>query len=180
MLPETPATAEGDFGRTPLAHLLVYSADRRLTGALFLTESSGVTHVVRLVRGTPVKIRPGDDYALLGELLVEAGEISRESLENALVAKGRLGEVLMLSAGLRPEVLDRALEEQFLRRMVRLFSLPSETIYRYYDGHFELVDWGGEPSNLDTLALIWAGVRAHGGSSVMMASVLARLADTPL
>lgn len=180
MLPGTPATAEGDFGRTPLAHLLVYAVDRRLTGALFLTESGGATHVVRLVRGTPVKVRPGDDHALLGELLVEAGEISRANLENALLAKGRLGEVLMLSGRLRAETLERMLEAQFMRRMVRLFSLPPDTIYRYYDAHCELVDWGGEPSGVDALAVIWAGVRAHAGASSMMSSVLARLADTPM
>lgn len=180
MLPGTPATAEGDFGRTPLAHLLVYAVDRRLTGALFLTEPSGATHVLRLVRGTPVKVRPGDDHALLGELLVEAGEISRADLESALLAKGRLGEVLMLSGRLRAETLDRMLEAQFMRRMVRLFALPPDTIYRYYDAHCELVDWGGEPSSVDALAVIWAGVRAHAGASSMMSSVLARLADTPM
>jgi hypothetical protein len=180
MVPGTPATAEGDFGRTPLAHLLVYAVDRRLTGALFLTESGGVTHVVRLVRGTPVKVRPGDDHALLGELLVEAGEISRATLENALLAKGRLGEVLMLSGSLRAETLDRMLEAQFMRRMVHLFTLPPDTIYRYYDAHCELVDWGGEPSSVDALAVIWAGVRAHADASSMMASVLARLADMPM
>lgn len=180
MRPGTVATAEGDLGHTPLAHLLVYAVERRLTGALFLTDPRGATHVVRLVRGTPVKVRPGDNHALLGELLVERRAISPQTLEGALLAKGRLGEVLMLSGSIGAQLLEQVLVEQFRRRMVRLFALPPETIYRYYDGHFELVDWGAEPSSIDALAVIWAGLRAHADASSMMPGAIARLGDAPM
>ena len=182
---DTPATAEGDLARTPFAHLLVYAVDRRLTGALFLCEpaaadGSSVEHVVRFARGTPVKVRPGDGYALLGELLVEQGALSRETLEEALATKGLLGDVLMLAGCVDRDQLEETCQAQFRKRMTRLFTLPAETTFRYYDGHVELLDYGGEPSTSDALAVLWAGLRAHGGMADVVDATLARLGDLPL
>ena len=177
---ETPATAEGELGRTPLAHLLVYALDHRLTGAMFLSEREGPTHVVRLVRGVPVKMRPGDGYARLGEMLVEAGAIDAATLEGALATKGLLGDVLLLADRIERDLLERVAEQQFVRRMVRLFSLPPETSYRYHEGNEELADYGGDPACCDPVALLWAGLRAHAESSALMEATLALLGDAPL
>jgi hypothetical protein len=64
--------------------------------------------------------------------------------------------------------------------MVRLFALPPETTYRYYDGHDELADYGGDPANVDPLAMLWEGLRTHGELSAMMEGTLARLGEAPL
>ena len=173
--------------------------DRQLTGALFLSEpvtmggdppyppaqpatesAPAVEHVVRLVRGVPVKVRPGDRHALLGEMLIEAGAIDAETLEAALATKGLLGDVLLLAGRVDRDVLEKVAEAQFVRRMVRLFSLPGETTYRYYDGHDALAEHGAGPAHADPLALIWAGLRAHGEASTMLESTVARLGGAPL
>ena len=185
MASDTPATAEGDLARTPFAHLLVYAVDRRLTGALFLREppiagASPVEHVVRLARGTPVKVRPGDDFARLGELLVEAGVLSAETLVEALATKGLLGDVLLLAGCVERDKLEAVCEAQFQRRMMRLFALPAETTFRYCDGHVELLDYGGDPASVDALAILWAGLEAHGGSRPIVEVTLSRLGDLPL
>ena len=177
---DASATAEGDFGRTPLAHLLVYSLDKRLTGVLFLTEPGGVEHVVRLQRGVPVKVRPGYEYALLGEMLVDAGAIDRETLEAALATKGLLGDMLLLAGRVDQDVLERVCKEQFLRRLVMLYGLPPGTVYRYFDGHSELAEWGGEPAKIDPVSLIWAGIRVNGEASALMEASLAKLGEAPL
>jgi hypothetical protein len=174
---EASATAEGDLGRTPLAHLLVYALDRRLTGALFLTQADGVEHVVRLARGAPVKARPGDRYALLGQMLVEAGAIDEATLNAALETKGLLGDMLLLAGRIERDVLEKIAEEQFVRRMVRLFELPPDTKYRYFDGHDELRDYGGDPANVDPIALIWSGLRANAERSALMDATLALLGE---
>lgn len=179
-MPSTQATASGDLGRTPFAHLAVYAFDRKLTGALFLNEPSGVEHTVRFARGLAVKIKPSDRYALLGEILVETGALDRKTLEQALATQGLLGDVLMLAGCVDRDTIERAAEEQFVRRMVRLFALSPGTTYRYYDGHSALLDWGAGPSDIDPLALLWAGVRAHGEASALMGPTLATLGDTPL
>ncbi len=177
---EASATAEGELARTPLAHLFVYALDRRLTGAMFLSSPSGVEHVVRFARGVPVKIRPGDRHALLGQMLVDAGAIDEKTLEAALATQGLLGDVLLLAGRVERDALEKVAEDQFRRRMVRLFALPPETAYRYYDGHEELAEYGGDPANIDPLALLWSGLRTHGEVSAMMEGTLARLGETPL
>lgn len=177
---DTPATAEGDLARTPFAHLLVYAADRRLTGVLFLKEPSGIEHVVRLARGAAVKVRPGDRHALLGEMLVEAGAVDEKTVGEALKTQGLLGDVLLLAECVDRNELERIAERQFVRRMVRLFALPKETSYRYCEGHDELCDYGGEPASVDPLALLWSGLRAHGEASAMMDGTLGLLADKAL
>src|SRR5262245_58554163 len=131
MVREVPATAEGDLGRTPLAHLLVYALDRRLTGQLSLSiareDGSALTHVIDLRAGAPVHVRSSDNYARLGELLVEAGAIPQETLDEALALEGLLGDVLLVAGRIDRATLDRVVEEQFVRRVVRLFASPPET-----------------------------------------------------
>ena len=180
MASEVPATAEGELGRTPFPHLLVYAVERKLTGALFLTEPTGATHVVRFAGGMPVKVRPGDGFALLGQLLVEAGLLTEELLAGALSAKGLLGDVLVLAGKVESATLEAILEKQFRLRMVHLFDLPPGTSYRYYDGHCELIDWGGDPASIDPLTLLWAGVREHGPSSAAFEEAVSRVLETAL
>jgi len=178
MLPEVPPTAEGDLARNPFAHLLVFALERKLTGAMFLTDPSGAIHTVRLARGVPVKVRPGDAYSLLGEMLVDGGHIEEAVRDKALDSKGQLGEVLVLAGKLDREVLEKTLEEQFHARMVHLFALPPKTKYKYFDGHHELVDWGAPPASVDPFKLVWAGIIEHGEKSAQMDGTLARLGDT--
>jgi hypothetical protein len=182
---DTPATAEGDLARTPFAHLLVYAVDRRLTGALFLCEPSPMTgepveHVVRFARGAPVKVRPGDGFLRLGEMLIDAGELQPETLAEALATKGLLGDVLLLAGCVDRDRLEALCDTQFQRRMTRLFTLPVETTFRYCDGHPALLDYGSEPANMDPLAILWAGLRAHGGVREVVEATLGRLGDLPL
>ncbi len=182
---DTPATAAGDLARTPFAHLLVYAVDRRLTGALFISEppSAGaapVEHVVRFARGTPVKVRLGDAFAPLGELLIEAGALSRETLADALATQGLLGDVLLLAGCVDRHRLEAVCEKQFQMRMTRLFALPEGATFRYCDGHIELLDYGGDPASVDALTILWAGLKAHGGPCGVVDTTLSRLGDLPL
>lgn len=174
------ATAQGDLGRTPLSHLFVYAIDRRISGALYFREPSGIEHVVQLARGAPIKIRPGDSYALLGEMLVAAGALGQATLEDALATQGLLGDVLMLAGRVDRDVLESVVEKQFLRRLERLFSLPKETTFRYCEGDSALLDYGGEPTSIDPLLLLWAGMRAHGNASALLDGTLALLGDAAM
>ena len=177
---DRPATAEGDLGRTPFGHLLVYALDRQLSGALFFREPSGLTHVVQLAGGAAVKVRPGDRFALLGEMLVEANAVSAATVEDALATTGLLGDVLMLAGRVDRDVLEDVAEQQFVRRMVQLFRMPRETTYRYHDGDEALVEYGGGPAQVDPLSLLWTGMRAHGDASLLMMPTLMLLGDAAM
>ncbi|WP_437939951.1 hypothetical protein [Sorangium sp. So ce341] len=180
MSADGPATAEGDLERTPFAHLFVYAVDHRLTGALILVEPTGAEHTLRIVRGSPVKIRPSDGYARLGEILLEEGVISADILSDALATRGLLGDVLLLTGLLDAPTIDWLAQVQFVRRMVRLFDLPPETTYRYFDGLDVLADWGGDPAKVDPLGLLWAGLRDHGERSTRLERTLERIESVPL
>lgn len=180
MLPDTPPTAEGDLAQTPYAHLAVYALDRRLTGELFLQVSEEVTHVVRFERGVPVKIRMGDGFARLGELLVEDGLVSAEAVEGAAMTGGLLGDVLVLAGRVESEALNVVLERQFRLRSASFFELPPETSYKYFEGSEVLKDWGGENACCDPLALLWSGIRLFGECSAFFEATLDRLQGVAL
>jgi len=180
MSSEALPTAEGDLGRTPFAHLLVYALDRELTGALFLDEPDGTRHAIRLESGAPVKVHPGDHHLLLGEMLVEEGVIDEATLEGALSLHGLLGDALLLAGYIERDHLERTVERQFALRMTRLFGLSAETTYSYYDGRTDLVDDGAPLSSAHPLAVLWAGMREHALASSMMSATLSRLDEMPI
>jgi hypothetical protein len=171
---------EGDLASDPFAHIVVHACDRRLTGTLFLEEPSGIQHVVSFSRGAPVKVRPGDGYALLGELLINAGAITESALEGALSVPALLGDALLVAGFVDHGTLESVAERQFYTRMVRLFGLPAETTYRFVNGSDGLSTWGGDPASVDPLALLWAGLRKHARASTMMDSTIDRIAGGPL
>ncbi|MDI1479930.1 hypothetical protein [Polyangium sp. y55x31] len=173
-------TAEGDLGRTPFAHLLVYVLDKQLTGALFLREASGVEHAIRLEAGAPVKVRPGDGHVMLGEMLVEAGAIDEATLQGALSMHGLLGDALLLAGCVERDLLEQTAARQFTLRMTRLFGLGADTTYSYFDGRTDLVDDAAPTSTMHPLAVLWAGVRAHAAASSMMAETIERLRDVTI
>lgn len=180
MLPATPPNAEGDLGQTPYAHLAVYALDRRLTGEMFFIESEDVVHALVFERGRPVKIRMGDGYARLGELLVDEGLVTADAIEGAVMTGGLLGDVLVLAGVVESAALNSVLERQFKARITHLFELPPETKYKFFEGSTTLKDYGGEAANCDPLALLWQGVREHGEKAASFEPTLEKLAGVPL
>lgn len=180
MPPDIPATAEGDLHRTPLPHLLVYMADRRLTGALFLCEPEGPEHIVRFEWGVPVKVCPGDSHAMFGELLIEQGVVSRDVVDAALATKGLLGDVLILTGHADADTLERMAALQLERRIAHLFGLPEATSYRYFDGHKALTEGAGPACRGHVLRVILCGLRAHPRSGMSLSRLMERLHDIKL
>ena len=188
MFPDGPAAAEGDLGQTPFAHLAVYALDRRITGELFLCEppAEGQTepaqpHVIRFEGGMPTKIKMGDDFARLGQLLLEKEAIDQATLDAALSTHGGLlGDVLVLSGYAESSVIEDLLVTQFTRRMTRFYSLPPQTQFKYFDKSDTLKSWGGDPSGIDPFALLWSGIECHGECSTQMGATLELVQATPL
>lgn len=180
MSTEILPTAEGDLGRTPFAHLLVYAVDQQLTGALFLHVPDGVMHSVRLECGRPVKVQMGDGFARLGTLLMEANLIDKKTHDLPRVVPGLVGESLVVGGHINRETLDQMVERQFYVRMTRLFGLPVATRYAYFANMNEIIDDGAPNMTVHPLALIWAGLREHATNSAMMNSILERFRDVKL
>lgn len=180
MVPDRPPTAEGDLAFAPLAHLMVYALDHRISGELHLEPAEGVVHVLRFDQGVPSKLRFGEPYARLGDLLVEAEVTTREVVEGAASMGGLLGDLLVLTGSVESKVLEETLERQLRLRLMKLYEMPASTKYRYYDGAKELDGWGAEPIVLEPLALLWAGVEAHGDASALLEPTLERVRELNL
>jgi curved DNA-binding protein CbpA len=178
-------TAEGVLEKTPLVHLLVYLADRELSGSLVLSNGSEADdHSIYFFEGQASKVRTGEPIAHLGRVLFELGILSEEALNASLAAFSR-GNDLHGEHLVRAGVIDRGnlmegLKVQADRKMAYLFALPGDTKYRFYQDVNLLEDWGGpEMIPLDTLPIIWSAVRARADDPVVDGT-LRRLGSTIL
>jgi curved DNA-binding protein CbpA len=182
-----PPTAQGSLERTPFVHLLVYLADRQVSGTLVLAEpdqAPGEEHAIYFVEGTAAKFRTGKPIAHLGRVLFELGYLSEQVLNESLSAiagRGELhGEYLCRTGAIDRQKLLAGLRSQAQRKMAYLFSLPSSTVYAFFQDSNLLDNWGGpELMPLEQLATIWAAVCARGDEPIVD-MMLGRLGATTL
>ena len=180
-------TAEGSLERTPLVHLLVYMADRQLTGSIVLQgppPEPGLEHTLYFVEGVASKLRTGELIAPLGRVLFELGHISEATLDESLAAiagQGELhGEYLVRTHAIHREQLIAGLRSQALRQIAYLFGVSPATTFAFYENVNLLENWGGpELVPLDPLPTIWSGVRVRADEPIIDAT-LARLSTTTL
>jgi hypothetical protein len=180
-------TAEGSLEKTPFVHLLVYVADRMLSGSLVLAEPNrppGEDNTVYFFQGSASKVRTAEPIAHLGRVLFELGFLSENDLNASLMALAEgtelHGEHLVRQGLIDRSQLMRALAAQLNRKMASLFTLPSETTFAFYDAANLLEQWGGpEITPLDPLPTIWSAVRSRADEPVID-NTLTRLGNTAL
>lgn len=161
--PRPQPTTRGALAKTPLAHLLVYTNDRQLTGTLELTPPDGRSTVV-FASGRPAKARVHLPVPYLGRVLLELGHITQSQHDETLLelAKTRRlhGKILLDHGYVTPVALLDGLRVQLYRKLDALFDLSPETTFEYYAGYDGLADYGGaEEVAADPYALVWRGIR---------------------
>lgn len=173
-------SATGTLAHRPLAHLLVYARNKRLSGVLELHAADGRAASITLWRGriAGVRLLPPDAY--FGVVAHELGRIDTETLNATLLevaATKRLhGELLVERGALTPAQRDEILVEQACRKVHRLFELPGEAGFAFYDRPPEAAE---PPFALDPIGPVWRGLREQ-TSPPGLAEVLARCASAPL
>jgi curved DNA-binding protein CbpA len=182
--PLPPPTAEGTFSKTPLAHLLIYMLDQRLTGTTVFQAPDGLTHAIYFHDGGPAKVRTGTTVAPLDRVLLEMGLLDEPTLRGTLmeISKKNIlhGRHLVMKGLLDREKIIDALRLQVMRKTTYLFELPPETRYAYYKNTNLLASYGGpELTPCEPLAAIMAGVRLR-ASDPMVDATLLRIAGRPL
>jgi tetratricopeptide (TPR) repeat protein len=193
MQPPLPApSATGSFVKTPFPHLLVYALERRLTGTFELFQGAAVVATILVIGGCPAKVRIAEPIHYLGDILLELGMIdpgARAASLQKMQAEGKLqGQALLELGAIDPARLDAGLRAQVERKIERLFGLPGETTFSYYDNVDLLSNVGGGPSAIDPFPVLWRGVREHPplehvdatlrriGAALIRASAMAQLA----
>jgi serine/threonine-protein kinase len=149
--------AQLDPARLPtrLFHLAV----RRETGALVLTAGPRRKRIF-FVEGSPECVTSTDKKELLGEFLIERGQVLRMEVEMALAMLprfgGRLGDALVGIGVLRPIELFRAVYDQTQERLIDTFRWKTGemTFARGVRSQEETF-----PLGVDTYELIGRGIR---------------------
>jgi serine/threonine protein kinase len=153
-----------DRGRLDPARLptrLFHLAIRRETGVLLLRDGSHRKRIF-FVEGSPECATSTERRELLGEFLIDRGQVLRMEVEMALAMLprfgGRLGDALVGIGVLRPMELFRAIHQQTQERLVDVFRWKAGEIafargVRSQEETF--------PLGVDTFELIGRGIR-HG------------------
>jgi len=162
-VPPPAPTAQGSFAKTPFPHLLVYALERSLSGTFELHVGGQSVATLLFIQGVPAKVRTNDGLHYLGDVMVECGLVSpdavRASQERMAESPRLQGQILLELGAIDEPRLEAGVRAQLDRKLEHLFGLPSETVFSYYDGVDALQRFGGPPTPIDPLPLLWRGVR---------------------
>ena len=176
-------TAKGSLAATPLAHLLIYALDHRLTGTIVFSEPSLAKHAVYFVDGAPAQARAQSPVALLGELVCERGTLDAADVDAAVAdatsVGQKLGQVLVERGVLDATLLETLLREQVVRRLEFFATLPDATAYGYYQQTNFLERAGGPSAYVSPLSAVWRVIRG-GVAPERVRDLLGRLGNGPL
>jgi serine/threonine-protein kinase len=167
----TDAIDQGRIDRARLPTRIFHLAVRRETGALIL-KNGPKRKKIFFVEGVPEFVSSTDKRELLGEYLVERGQVLRMEVEMALAMLprfgGRLGDALVGLGVLRPIELFRAIHEQTADRFIDIFTWTDGEIgfARGARSHEETF-----PLGVDPFDLVARGVR-HGYSIAELQATL--------
>ncbi len=159
-------SATGQLLKTPVANLLVYAADKRLSGTMEFAHPNGPTAALSFREGQIAKARTSEPVAHLGKILFDLGAISKEVLEETQKAKvddgGLHGQILLQKHAVTEEQLQLGLDRQLVSKLDYIFTLPKATTYAFFDGVDLLAGYGGkDPIDvrlLDPHSVLWRGL----------------------
>lgn len=161
--PPNAPTAQGSFVKTPFPHLLIYALERGLNGTFELHVGADNVATMLVVGGAPAKVRTNEGVHFLGDVMVELALVSLDSHQSALASmqeSPRLyGQLLMEMGAVDEARLEAGVRAQLERKVEYLFGLPSETTFSYFDQVDNLARYGGPPTPVDPLPILWRGVR---------------------
>jgi tetratricopeptide (TPR) repeat protein len=184
--------ATGTLAKTPLLHLLIYAFEKKLAGTMDIVAPDQRVASLLFVGGEPAKAHVSEPVSYLGQILVELGHMTSDTLDRTLAELEDLrsvgerplcGEFLRVKAQLDPASVEAGLREQIVRRLCYVAAMPPETTFKYYDGLDALRDIGvGSPRGIDPLPMLWTllgetAPRAHidaalarvGGAAIRLA-----------
>jgi hypothetical protein len=175
--------ATGLLSGRPLAHLLVYVLDRRLSGSFELLGAAGTETCITVENGMIARVATSEAVAYLGLVLFEMGLIDGTQLSQSLgeVAQTKRlhGQILLARKMVDFEGLVGGLRRQRARKLHHAFELPPDTRFAFYPGIDLIGKRPNDPEPMDPLPAIWRGVVLH-PSWDHVRSTLATVKDRPL
>lgn len=183
--PDMTPTAKGDLVKTPLAHLMVFMAERRLQGSLVFQGDDASSHTVYWVAGAPAKVQSSYPGTHLGRVLLQLGFVDDEVLAQSSAEREQTGalhgQVLQSMGAIDEGQLVAGVREQMMRRMLKIFEKIGElTTYAFYADVNLLSDYGGpEVTPIDPYRIMWEGMHLR-PNDPSIDPTLARLGSAPV
>lgn len=150
---------EGNLSTMSVADLLQWAANGRQTGTIRISRGD-VTKMIYIRDGVIVSCTSTDPKEFLGHFLVSRGVITEDQLQRACVTQDRssglLGQILIEQGALSHETLREMLRVKAEEAIFELFTW-SDGIFQFDEGElpsFELV-----PISLDVQGLVLEGMR---------------------
>ena len=179
-LPERAPDAQGTLGQTPLAHVLVSLATRKLSGSVVLQVGAEL-HALVFREGVLERI--GSPFAPLGEILATLGTIDADEVDFAVHRAAGEGTALgaqLVADGLAEEdTIATAVAAQTEERLLAIAGLAPETPYAFFAGDDVLAVYPVDGGHADPLAAVMACVRGM-TSEAPIDKVLENLGDRRL
>lgn len=164
ILQKNKPIAQGNFSKTPFAHILVYIFNKSLQGTLEVHDGS-TEIAIYFSNGCPSKVLSTIPGKRLGEVFEQMGKLTAKQVQESLEAIKHTNELhgqALVRLGLVDGVtLAAGITEQMISRMVSVFALPNAQ-YAFYQGVNLIQKGPAEMISLNTWALLMAGVREHG------------------
>jgi hypothetical protein len=153
------ANATGTLAQTPLANVLVYIRNKKLTGILELRAPGGREAKVDLWRGMIAHVSTTPAVARFGSVVYEMGLIDAATLDasgvDSLEQQKPQADLLVESGKIDDNQRGDAQLEQIRRRVHHTFTYPAETRFDFT----EAKPAASEPRILvDPLAPVWRGL----------------------
>ena len=162
--PPEPA-ATGLLSEKPLAHLLMFALDRKLSGSFELADDPSQYALIVVAEGKIARVWTSEPVIFLGHVLYEGGVLDAGQLGASLAeiaqSKALHGQSLVAGGLITPEQLAHALRTQRLRKLHHVFTFPGTSRFAFYTD-VDLV--GQRPSDvepIEPLAPMWRGIVAH-------------------
>ena len=161
-LPEPIAT--GSLARKPLAHLLTYALERKLSGSFELVDGTRERMRIVIERSLVARVWTSEPIAYLGEVLYESGVVDRTQLSESLADVGRTkslyGEALLARRIIDPDQLTEALRQQRSRKLHHAFGLPGGATFAFHPNIDLVGARSGDPEPTDPFPCIGRGISA--------------------
>ncbi len=143
----------------------MYALERRLSGTFVFRAPDGAAAEVLMQNGLPSKARLSASPVYLGQVLLELGSIDVATHDASLREMAALpqkklhGAVLVDRGAIDAIKLDQALRVQLLQKLAYVARMPSAAVFEFYGEWDGLADFGGEPTPIEPLAVVWASIR---------------------
>ena len=164
MTRETTPVAEGNFSKTPFAHILIYLLEKKLSGTLDIHHEKANIRVY-FREGMPAKVQTDVKKRELTHILLLQKAINEEhiaAVEKKVAAEGGLlGQTLVDMGYIEIDTLIIGLRRQMLLKLTDVFAL-NDGAFAFYEKINMLTGFGpDEVFPIHPFPIIMAGLRTY-------------------